>query len=431
MYAEEVFSSLDGIDRDEYVVATYYYESESKDLLKAIAELGLEQTTGTWIGVPEETPEVRKKHAAKVLGVYEVPDYEMDVPPAVDRRGCIAQIAFPKVNFGPQIPMLLTTVIGNISMIGRLKLMDLAFPERFVSSFSGPKFGINGIRKLLNIEKRPLLCNMIKPCTGIPPDVGAKLFYEAAAGGVDIVKDDELIADAPFSHMEERVKTFMAAEKRAYEEKGERTLYAVNITDRVDKLLENAQKAIEAGANCLMLNYLTAGISALRMLAEEKSIQVPILAHLDFAGTMYESHNSGISSHLVLGKLPRLAGADMVVYPCPYAKFRFMREKHIKIALAHRMPLFHLRPIFPMPGGGVHPGMLPTLMEDLGTDWIMGAGGAIHGHPMGATAGAIACRQAIDAVMAHVPLEEAAEEHKELKASIEAWGILRKTEATP
>lgn len=429
MYAEEIFSSLDGIDRDDYVVATYYYESESRDLLKNIAEVGLEQTTGTWIGVPEETPEVRKNHAARVLGVYEIPDYEMDVPPDIDRRTCVAQIAFPHINFGPQIPMLLSTVIGNISMMGRLKLLDLAFPERFVAAFSGPKFGIDGIRKRLNIEKRPLLCNMIKPCTGIPPAVGAKLFYEAAVGGVDIVKDDELIADAPFSHIEDRVKAFMAAEKRAYEEKGERTLYAVNITDRVDKLRENAQKALEAGANSLMLNYLTVGISALRMLAEEQSIQVPILAHLDFAGTMYESPNSGISSHLVLGKFPRLAGADMVVYPCPYAKFRFIREKHLKIALAHRMPLFHLKPIFPMPGGGVHPGMLPTLTEDLGTDWIMSAGGAIHGHPMGATAGAIACRQAIDAMMANVPLKEATKEHRELKAAIDAWGILGNPDA--
>jgi len=426
MYPEELFSSLDGISRDEYVIATYYYKSESVDLLKQMAEIGLEQTTGTWTAVLEETPEVQKKHACRVLGVYEVPDYEMDLPTNLDRRKCVAQIAFPVINIGAQIPMLLSTVIGNISMMGRLKLIDLAFPERFVSSFSGPKFGIDGIRELLKVEKRPLLCNMIKPCTGIPPKVGAKLFYEAAVGGADIVKDDELIADAPFSHIEERVKEFMSAEKRAYEEKGERTLYAVNITDRVDKVLENAKKAIEAGTNCLMLNYLTVGISAVRMLAEEKSIQVPILVHLDFAGTMYESPHSGMSSHLVLGKLPRLAGADMVVYPCPYAKFLFMREKHIRIAHALRTPLYHLKSIFPMPSGGVYPGTLPVLMDDIGTDWIVGAGGAVHGHPMGSTAGAKALRQAIDALMAKVPLEEAMKEHKELKAAIDAWGIYEK-----
>jgi 2,3-diketo-5-methylthiopentyl-1-phosphate enolase len=201
----------------------------------------------------------------------------------------------------------------------------------------------------------------------------------------------------------------------------------VNVTDRVDKILENARIAIEAGTNCLMLNYLTTGISALRMLAEDKDIQVPILAHLDFAGTMYESPDSGISSHLVLGKFPRLAGADMVVYPCPYAKFRFIREKHIRISLFHRMPFYHIKPILPMPGGGIHPGMLPVLIGDLGTDWIIGAGGGVHGHPMGATAGAVAFRQAIDAMMAKVPLENAMREHKELKMAIDTWGIFGRT----
>ena len=427
MYPETIFRSPDGVDRDEYIVATYYYESEADDLLKQVATLGLEQTTGTWVDVPDETPDVQEKHAAKVLAVYEVPDYEMDLPSDAERRACVAQIAFPRANFSPQIPMLLSTVIGNISMMGRLKLIDLAFPEPFVSGFGGPKFGIAGIRDLLKVERRPLLCNMIKPCTGIPPHVGAKLFYEAAVGGVDIVKDDELLADASFSRIEDRAKAFMAMEKRAYEEKGERTLYAVNVTDRVDKIMENAHRVLEAGANCLMLNYLTTGISALRMLAEDEAVQVPILVHLDFAGTMYESQNSGISSHLVLGKLPRLAGADIVVYPCPYAKFRLIREKHIKIALAHRAPLFDLRPIFPMPGGGIHQGMLPVFMEDLGTDWVIGAGGGVHGHPMGSTAGARAFRQAIDAMMGSVPIEVAMKEHKELKAALDAWGIFEKS----
>ena len=147
------------------------------------------------------------------------------------------------------------------------------------------------------------------------------------------------------------------------------------------------------------------------------------MAHLDFAGTMYESQNSGMSSHLVLGKLPRLAGADMVVYPYPYAKFLFMRERHLRIAHALTTPCYHLKPIFPIPAGGVHAGMLPSLARDIGTDLIVGAGGAVHGHPMGPTAGARALRQAIDAVVAGVPLEEATKEHEELKTAIDAWGI--------
>lgn len=93
--------------------------------------------------------------------------------------------------------MMLSTVIGNISSSGKVKLLDLSFPESFLGQFKGPKFGVNGIRELLGVWDRPLLNNMIKPCTGLDPEETAKLAYEAAVGGVDIIKDDELVADAP------------------------------------------------------------------------------------------------------------------------------------------------------------------------------------------------------------------------------------------
>ena len=87
----------------------------------------------------------------------------------------------------------------------------------------------------------------------------------------------------------------MEAERKAFEIKGERTLYCVNITDRIDKLKFNALEAIEAGANALMLNYLTSGISSLRVLAEDNEINVPILAHLDFSGVLYANPWGGIT----------------------------------------------------------------------------------------------------------------------------------------
>jgi 2,3-diketo-5-methylthiopentyl-1-phosphate enolase len=423
MYDWTLYHMPEGIDLEEHVIATYLVEKEPEvDILNYAFSIAIEQSTGTWVPVPEETPEVRQKHAGKVVGIYEIPHYEFELPAGLQSRTFVINIAFPYVNFGTQIPMLLSTVIGNISSMGRLKLLDLHFPHSFVREFKGPKFGIPGIRKLLGISKRPLLNNMIKPCTGFPPEVGAKLFREAAAGGVDIIKDDELLADAAFSRLEDRIKLYMEAERHAFEETGERTLYTVNITDRADKVRDNAKRAIDAGANALMLNYLTAGISVLQSLAEDPEINVPILAHLDFAGVLYESPVSGISSSLVLGKLPRLAGADIVVYPSPYGKFPFLRDRHLQIAEMLRTPFYDLSATFPMPGGGVHQGMVPRLVQDLGADCIIGAGGAIHGHPMGPRAGGKAFRQAIDAVMAGIPLEQAAKEKPELQAALKIWG---------
>lgn len=421
----DVYAIPESINSEDYVIATYLGQSREKDLLVKAASIAVEQTTGTWTKVPAETDELRKSHVGKLLSVTEVPDYEYAIPEGIAERSYVFRLAFPVLNLGGQIPLLLSSVIGNISMIGKLKLVDLEFPKSFTSKFQGPKFGIKGVRQILNVSQRPLVNVMIKPCSGLKPAQAAELFEEAAMGGVDIVKDDELIADVEYSKALDRLKLFMTKEKKVFERTGEHTLYTLNVTDRPDKMLKLAKEAVGNGANALMVNYLTVGIAGMQMLAEEPDINVPILAHLDFAGTMYESPDSGISSHILLGKLARMAGADMVVFPCGYGKFNFLHDKFMKIAINLRAPFHHLKPSFPMPGGGVYQGLIPKLSELLGYDWIVACGGAIYGHPQGGTAGAHSIRQALDALLQGIPLKEAAAkpENTELKAAIEKWGI--------
>ncbi|MEW6041282.1 MAG: RuBisCO large subunit C-terminal-like domain-containing protein, partial [Elusimicrobiota bacterium] len=318
-----------------------------------------------------------------------------------------------------QIPMLLTATIGNISLAGKLKLVDLRLPEKYLSGFTGPKFGIKGIRDLLSVQERPLLNNMIKPCTGYPVEVGEKLFFEAAIGGADIIKDDELLANMSFNKSSERVKRYLVLAKKKYEETGEKTLYTVNITDDVPKIFENANRAVELGANAIMINYLAVGLTVLKALSEDKKINVPVLAHMDVAGAMYESPYSGISSHLVLGKLPRLAGADIVVFPAPYGKAPILPERYLHIANTLTYPMKNIKETWPMPSGGITPQVVSKVIKDLGTDIIIGTGGGIHAHPRGPRAGAKAFRQAIDAAMKGVSIEEAAKQHEELRVALE------------
>ncbi|HBT20854.1 MAG TPA: hypothetical protein DEA47_05795 [Peptococcaceae bacterium] len=275
----------DNLDKEKYIIATYYVAGKRNiDALRYSAAIAVEQSTGTWLPVPAETPELRKKHIAKIVGIYEIPNFSWEIPEDVKERHFVVRIAFPTENFTVQFAMLLTSVIGNISSGGKLKLLDLEMPESWLSTFKGPKFGVEGVREILGIPERPLVNNMIKPCAGLTPEATAQLAYEAAVGGTDIIKDDELIADAAYSPLEVRVKKVMEALKRADDEKSEKTLYAVNITDRVDKIKENAYRCLEAGANCLMINYLTVGLDAVVMLAEDPDINVPILGHPDFRG---------------------------------------------------------------------------------------------------------------------------------------------------
>jgi 2,3-diketo-5-methylthiopentyl-1-phosphate enolase len=412
----------DGVDYDDYVIGTYLVSYSAALPIPIIAPmLAVEQSTGTWVPVPGETVDVRCQHIAKVIGVYEVPDYEFAVPPNLQTRQWFVQVAYPEVNIGEQIPMLLTTVVGNISMGGDIKLVDIRFPKKYVAGFKGPKFGIEGIRKILGVKKRPLLNNMIKPCTGYRLKVGAELFRKAALGGCDIIKDDELIADASFNSVVGRVKRYMQIEKQVYEEKGEHTLYTVNVTDKIPKVFENARRAVELGCNALMINYLAVGFPVMQALADDPAINVPILAHMDVAGALYMSPWHGLSSHLVLGKLPRLAGADIVVVPAPYGKAPVIDYKFRNVARNLAFPLYHLKPTFPMASGGITPSMVPTVMAALGNDIVIGSGGGIHAHPKGPVAGGKAFRQAIDATMKGIPLSEYAKDHQELATALKEW----------
>jgi 2,3-diketo-5-methylthiopentyl-1-phosphate enolase len=416
------FAMPESIDASEFVIATYLYRTPSGvDIHRAAQAIAEMQSTGTWVALELETPAIRQRHAARVVAIWEVPDHETTAPPDRDARDWVIQIAYPSHNIGAQIPLLLATVYGECASSGELKLIDLHLPEPFVGHFKGPKFGLEGIRELVGATDRPLLITMMKPALGLTPKESAEVFYQAAIGGSDGVKDDELLVSHPWSHYIDRVREHERAAQAAFEETGHRTLYFVNITDRPDRLVQNAYRAIEAGASALMVDFVTVGTSALSMLADDPAIAVPIMGHLAFAGAFYASPRTGVSSHLVLGKLPRLAGADVIVYPSPYGSLQFSRSKHLRLAGTMTDPFYGIRRTLPAPGGGLHAGMTTRLLEDLGIDYAFGAGGAVHGHPGGAAAGARAIRQAIDAAVRGEPLADAAAMHPELAVALERW----------
>jgi len=415
---------LDGIDLEKYIIASYIIKRPKGQNVNYLSRFAaIEQSTGTWVRVPAETEEVRKHHVARVLGVYEIPMYEYGIPKDIKERTYFVQIGFPIINVkGMGIPMLFTTVIGNISITHGLKLVDLAFPKGWLEDFKGPKFGIDGLRNLLKVPERPLLNNMVKPCTGHTADVAADLVYQAAVGGCDVVKDDELISNPSFNRLEDRIVKVMEAVDKADSEKGEKTLYTINITTKFPEMFEYADKMIELGANALMINYLTTGFEALRQIAEDPSIKVPVLGHMDFGGTYFGGIWTGMTSMLTFAKLPRICGADTVVIPAPYGKAEILEERYEQNLKALRFPFQHIKPTLPMPSGGITQGMVEKCMKEAGNDILIGSGGGIHSHPDGPTAGAKAFRQAIDAVMQGKNVKEAAKDHKELGVALGVWG---------
>ena len=161
----------------------------------------------------------------------------------------------------------------------------------------------------------------------------------------------------------------------------------------------------------------------LSVITEDPEINVPILAHSDYTGAQYESEWSGLSASLIGAKLPRMAGLDMVISLSPYGKFPMLMDTFVNAGTQMLAPLEHIKPTFPMPGGGTTQGHIEDVIKKFGKDVMIAAGGAIHGHPMGPAAGARAFRQGIDAVMQGRTLEDAAKEYKELGVAVDSWGI--------
>ena len=200
-------------------------------------------------------------------------------------------------------------------------------------------------------------------------------------------------------------------------------LYAVNITG--EGILDRAKRAIDAGANAIMVNYQALGWGVVEDMVRAlkgENITIPIFGHCAGMGAYYRSASNGISTALSLGKLPRLIGMDMsLVYP-DSGRFGITTNELVE---AHNMltsPLNKLKRSFTTVAGGVHPGTIEYLMNLLGNETILMAGGGIYGHPMGPTAGARAILQAIEAVQAGSTVAEAAKSNEELDAALRYWG---------
>jgi 2,3-diketo-5-methylthiopentyl-1-phosphate enolase len=427
LYDPHMFEYMwESIDHDRFVVGTYYVEDtlenvEFIDHLGQIQRLALEGSTASWMEVSEETPEVRERLSSKVLGYYEIP-----APKGTKKA--IVQLAFPIAAWEENVntPMMLLSIAGNcFAFPTKLRMLDVTFPKSVADKFKGPKFGIEGLRAILGVKERPLVLQIIKPKMGMTPQQTADQVYQTALGGADLCKDDEMCSELSNCRFEERLEAVLKALEKAERETGHKTLYMVSITDEVDRVVEKARRAVKMGATGLLLAY-SAGLSTLKVIAEDPACNAPILLHV--------SHMLGMlptMSFPVLAKLCRLCGADMMLTPSIWSSIPVASpEESLRVAQILHAPFYHIKRTWPMPAAGMYPGLLPVLLEENGPDIIIPAGGGMLGHPLGYKEGAMAWRQAIDAAMAGVPLQEAAKDKPELRAALEQWGV-RQRPKTP
>jgi 2,3-diketo-5-methylthiopentyl-1-phosphate enolase len=397
----------------EDVVVTYLagLPSDESAARAAADAFALGQSLGTWKPVPGITDAMRRDHGARVVELRRTGPDEEAGGVRTDGRWVLS-VAFPVVNLGSSLAMLLTTAIGNDPSTSiAMRVVDVEVPARYVELFPGPRFGVDGWRRVTGVEGRPLLLNMIKPCTGFPPEVGAGFAAESARGEVDLIKDDELLADPSFSRVAERTRAYVAAIDAVAAETGRATRYVAHVTTTPSRLAATARAAVDAGAGAVMVTPLTLGLDGLAELAETAG--VPILAHV--AGIeMWTGAAEGGIGHGALARLLRLAGADAVLTSTPHAPRPLPAGAYRAVAQGLRDEIAggRVRAALPMPGGGITADHVAPIVDALGNDVIIAVGGAIQGHPEGAAAGGRAVRAAIDAAVARRPAPAGAGEDR-------------------
>ena len=414
-YFDLPFDRPESLGGGNYLLATYLaFGVTNEAALKRAGGFASGQTIGTWLPLPGITRAMVENYQARVVGCYPVPGLES---PA-----CLLRIAFPLQNFGASFAMLLVGLAGNdVSTAIQNRLVDLELVGNSLRGFAGPQQGVAGWRRLTGVSDRPLILNMIKPCLGYAPDVGADLFYEAGRGGIDLIKDDEVMGNTDLSSVVGRVRAYSQAAHRIRDETGRAPIYIVNITDRPARMRENARAALDAGARAVMVNFIMAGFDAFAELTAEFGESLCFLGHYAGAG-ISNAPTQGISNAVMLGLLPRLAGADAVMIMHPADRSGPGYLEYLQTVQAHRLPLGHMRQVCTAVGGGVTPLNVAAICRDLGFDTILGVGGAVQGHPDGATAGARAVLRAVQAAAEGVTLEEAAGQSPELQRAIAIWG---------
>jgi 2,3-diketo-5-methylthiopentyl-1-phosphate enolase len=381
------------------LVATYLAGLPEGREAAAAEAFAIGQTIGTWTPVPGITDAMRRTHGGRVVEVREgVPTEFVGGEPAAGRW--VLRVGFPVVNFGAQMPMLFTTLLGNDPSTSiSARLVDLQLPPAYVAQFPGPAYGISGWRTLTGVQGRPLLLNMIKPCTGYPPQAGARFVRAVAAGGVDLVKDDELLADPAFSRVRERARAYSAALDEVSQVTGQRPRYIANVTTRARDLEATAHAALEGGADALMVNVLAIGLDALATLVESTP-GTPVFAHTAGVETFTGGARSGYGHALLIGRLVRLVGADAVLLSTPFAS-RPLPEPAFRATVdGMRQPWGDVRASMPVVGGGLTAATVAAIVDAAGTDVIIGVGGAIQGHPEGPAVGARVVLAAIDDAVA-------------------------------
>ncbi len=361
--------------------ATYLVHGSEPDAHAAAELIAIDQT----VEAADEavTPAIREQIIGRIERVALAPD-----------GGYHITVSYPVVLFGRDCTQLLNVLFGTSALRGRVRLLNFDPPPPSVDGWAGPRFGLRGLRERLGVRDRPLVCAVLKPLGRSPQELG-ELAERFALGGVDLVKDDQALADHPFCPFEERVARCAERIAAAAARRGRPCLYAPHVSGSATAIRSRARFAKRAGAGALLIAPGLTGFDAIRALAADDEIALPLLSHPALLSLHAQGSTSGMAPVAQFGLLPRLAGADASIYPSYGTDYGMVRLDCAAVAEACRAPWGSLAAIFPTAAGRMGLAQIPELCELYGRDVLFILGSAILSYPKGVRA---ACEEFLRAV---------------------------------
>lgn len=289
--------------------------------------------------------------------------------------GYEAVVSFAEDLLGSEIAGFLNLIYGMSSLRRGIRVAGLELTDRVLRAWHGPRYGITGLRALLEVPERPLVCGVLKPL-GLSVRELASLAHDYALGGLDLVKDDQGLCDQPFCPFEDRVVHCAEAVATARAKTGKRCLYVAHVSGPWHVMRERCRQARDAGAGGVMVCPGLTGFDAVREIATGEP-GLFVVAHPSLLGAYTLEARSGIAPSVLFGQLPRLAGADVSIYPSFDGFDATSREDCLAIAEEARRPWGHLKSMFPTGAGRVGLDRVAELCSVYGGEVVLIAGGEL------------------------------------------------------
>jgi ribulose-bisphosphate carboxylase large chain len=377
-----LFVKQEDINSEDYFVVTYQIKSD-KNLRDAAWNIAIGQSVGNpnvrnrW-----ETEDLFKNHSCLILA---------NEKSLMKKKKGEVKIAFPVVNTDWQtdgISHLLCQIMGghvDIDLVKSCRVTKLELPQKVTSQFRGPKFGMSGMRKFTGQYNKPLFGAIIKPKIGISPETLLDMVKELVDGGVDFIKEDEIMSNPNFCPLEKRVElisNYMATQSK-------KVVFCHTINCDPHVLVDRVTKVHSLGGNGVHINVWS-GYGAYNSI---RQLDLPIYIHYQSSGAkvVTDAQHRFSISWTVMCQLATLMGVDTIQTGMVGGY-----SNHDEAETLECIRILREGNTVPALSCGLHPGLVDKITNLVGNDYLGNAGGAVHGHPEGTLSGAKAMRQAID-----------------------------------